>query len=139
MIEGASADVIERLFDRLTARDWTGCGALLSADAERVGPWGDRMVGRDRYVEMMAGPLKDGHGTTWDVHQIVYSPDGQSAFARVTANLGQGLGMPYERFDQILAFTMDEEGMVCRVEVFWQTPWLAPPGSNANTSSEGTT
>src|SRR6516164_1854749 len=104
MIEGGSRGAIERLFDRLTAGDWAGYGALLSSDAERVGPWGDRMVGRDRYVEMMAGPLKDGHGTTWDVHQIVYAPDGQSAFARVTANLAQGQAMPFERFDQILAF-----------------------------------
>jgi len=133
--EGASADVIERLFDRLTAGDWAGYGALLSSDAERIGPWGDRLVGRDRYVEMMAGPLKDGRGTTWDVHQIVYAPDGQSGFARVTAKLGPGLGMPYESFDQILAFTIDDEGLICRIEVFWQTPWLAPPGVNAH--SEG--
>ena len=71
MIEGATRGVIERLLDRLTAGDWAGYGALLAPDAERIGPWGDRMVGRDRYVEMMAGPLNDGHGTTWDVHQIV--------------------------------------------------------------------
>jgi SnoaL-like domain len=135
MIQGASPGVIERLFDRMTAGDWAGYGALLSPDAERIGPWGDRLVGRDRYVEMMAGPLKDGHGTMWDVHQIVYAPDGKFAFARVTANLGPGLGMPFERFDQILAFTMDDEGLVCRVEVFWQTPWLAPPGVNPR--SEG--
>ena len=135
MIEGATRGVIERLLDRLTAGDWAGYGALLAPDAERIGPWGDRMVGRDRYVEMMAGPRKDGHGTTWDVHQIVYAPDGQSGFARVTANLGPGLGMPFERFDQILAFTMDDEDLVCRVEVFWQTPWLAPPEADAPAAS----
>jgi len=135
MINTGSRGVIERLFERLTAGDWAGFGALLSPDTERVGPWGDRMLGRDSYVEMMAGPRKDGHGTTWDIHQIVYAPNGRSGFARVTANLGPGLGMPFEQFDQILAFTMDEEGLVCRVEVFWQTPWLAPPG--ANLSSEG--
>jgi hypothetical protein len=88
------------------------------------------MVGRDRYVEMMAGPLKDGHGTTWDVDQIVYASNGRSGFARVAANLGAGLGMPFERFDQILEFTMDDAGLVCGVEVYWQTPWLAPPGAN---------
>ena len=135
MMQDASTDVIERLFERMTACDWAGFGALLAPDVERIGPWGDLMVGRDRYVEMMAGPLKDGRGTTWDIHQIVYSSDGQTAFARVTANLGPGLGMPDERFDQILEFTMDGEGLVCRVEVFWQTPWLAPPGEKV--SSEG--
>jgi hypothetical protein len=137
MIDGASTGVIERLFDRLTAGDWAGFGALLSPDAERIGPWGDRMEGRDRYVEMMAGPLRDGRGTTWDVHQIVYARGGQSGFARVTADLGPGLGMPFERFDQILAFTMNDAGLICRVEVFWQTPWLAPLG--ASVSSKGVT
>jgi hypothetical protein len=134
VIEGASTGVIERLLDRLTSGDWAGYGALLSPDVERIGPYGDRMVGRDLYVEMMAGPLKDGRGTTWDIHQITYADDGQSAFARVTANLGPGLGMPFERFDQILAFAMDNEGLIRRVEVFWQTPWLAP--SEANVSLE---
>jgi hypothetical protein len=126
MMEDASTGVIERLFERMTACDWAGFGALLAPDVERIGPWGDRMVGRDHYVETIAGPLRDGRGTTWDVHQIVYAPERESGFARVTANLGPGLGAPFERFDQVLAFTMDEEGLICRLEVFWQTPWLAP-------------
>jgi len=125
MMEGASTGVIERMFERMTACDWAGFGALLTPDVERIGPWGDRMVGRDRYVETIAGPLRDGRGTTWDVHQIVYAPERESGFARVTANLGPGLGAPFERFDQVLAFTMDEEGLIRRLEVFWQTPWLA--------------
>jgi hypothetical protein len=137
MIEGASTGVIERLFERLTAGDWAGYGALLSPDVERIGPYGDRMVGRDLYVDTMAGPLKDGRGTTWVVHQIVYSSDGKTAFARVTADLGPGLGLPFEGFDQVLAFTIDAEGLVRRVEVFWQTPWLAQPG--ASDSLEGDT
>jgi hypothetical protein len=132
----SSTGVIERLFDRMTARDWAGYGALLSADAERIGPWGDRMVGRDRYIEMISGPLNDGHRTTWDVHQIAYAPDGRSAFARVTAHLAPEPGAPFERFEETLAFEMDEEGLVCRVEVFWQTPWLAPM---ANARLQGNT
>jgi hypothetical protein len=116
--------VIEQLFERLVAADWAGYGALLSADVERIGPWGDRMVGRDRYVDMMAGP---GSGTTWRVHRITYAPDGRSGFARVTAHLAPGQAAPYEHFEETLAFEMDDTGLVCRVEVFWQTPWLAPP------------
>ena len=76
LTEGASSGVIERLLGRLIAGDWAGYRALLSPDAERIGPYGDRMVGRDGYVAMMAGPLKDGRGTTWDVHQVVYASDG---------------------------------------------------------------
>ena len=120
-----SADgVVEQLFERLAAGDWAGYGALLSADVERIGPWGDRMRGRDRYVEMMAGP---GDGTTWKVHRIAYAPDGRSGFARVTAHLVPGRAAPYEHFEETLVFELDDAGLVCRVEVFWQTPWLAPP------------
>jgi hypothetical protein len=32
---------------------------------------------------------------------------------------------------------MDDDGLVRRVEVFWQTPWLAPPGADAS-SEENT-
>jgi hypothetical protein len=138
LIQGAaSTGPIERLLDRLTAGDWARYRASLSPDVERIGPYGDHMIGRDRYVDTMAGPLKDGRGTTWDVHQIVYASDGQTGFAQVTANLGPGLGMPFERFDQVLAFTMDADGLICRIEVFWQTPWLASPRPDA--SSDGNT
>ena len=80
MIESASG-VIERLFDRPIAGDWTGYGALLSPDVERIGPWGDRLVGRDRLIEMMAMLTRSGlqnnvPGATWDVHRIAYAPDG---------------------------------------------------------------
>jgi hypothetical protein len=126
VIEGSDG-VIEKLFGCLVAGDWAGYGELLTHDAVRIGPWGDRLVGRDRYVDLMAGPHGNGNGTTWDVHRIVYAPGGRSAFARVTAHLAPGQA-PYEHFEQTLAFDIDDDGRVCRVEVFWQTPWLAPTG-----------
>ena len=126
----SAVGVIERLFDRLIAGDWTGYGALLSPNVERIGPWGDRMVGRDRLLEMMA----DLPGTTWDVHRIVYAPDGQSAFARVTAHPARG-GL--SQFEETLAFVMDDEGFVSLIEVFWQTPWVAPSGLGSTTADDG--
>jgi hypothetical protein len=50
MIESAGG-VVERLFECLIANDLAGYGALLSPDVERIGPWGDRMVGRDSLLE----------------------------------------------------------------------------------------
>lgn len=129
--------VIEQLLDRLIAGDWAGYGALLSPDAERIGPWGDRMVGRDRIVEMMAGmdpPGNDAPKTTWEVHRIAYGSDGRSGFARVTAHPARGGIL---EFDQTLAFVMDHEGLVSAIEVFWQTPWVAPPGLGSTSSKSG--
>ena len=126
----SAVGVIERLFDRLIAGDWTGYGALLSPDVERIGPWGDRLVGRVRLLEMM----EDVPGTTWDIHRIAYAPDEQSAFARVTAHPARG-GL--SQFEETLAFLIDDEGLVTLIEVFWQTPWVAPPGLGSTTADDG--
>ena len=137
MIDSASG-VIERLFDRLIARDWTGYGALLSPDVEGIGSWGDRLVGRDRLVEIMAmltpsGSRNDVPGATWEVHRIAYAPDGRSGFARVTAHPARG---PLSQFEETLAFVMDDHGLVSLVEVFWQTPQYAPPGLGSATTDD---
>ena len=129
MIENVGG-VIERLFDRLDAGDWIGYGALLSPEVERIGPWGERLVGRNRIVDMMAmltpsGSDNDRSEPTWDVHRIAYAPDGRSGFARVTAYPGRG---PLSQFEETVAFVMDDEGLVSLIEVFWQTPHDAPPG-----------
>jgi hypothetical protein len=125
----SAGGVVERLFECLIANDLAGYGALLSPDVERIGPWGDRMAGRDRLLELMA----EGSGTTWDLHRIVYAPSGQSAFARVTAHPARG-GL--SQFEETLAFVMDDEGFVSLIEVFWQTPWVAPPGLASPTADD---
>lgn len=117
--------VIERLFECLIADDRAGYGALLSPEVERIGPWGDHTIGRDRLVQMMA----DLPGTTWDIHRIVYARDGQSAFARVTAHPARG---ELSQFEETLAFVLDDAGLVSLIEVFWQTPWAAPHDSTTS-------
>ena len=59
-------------------------------------------------------------GPTWDVHRIVYGPDTRSAFARVTAHVthdGSDL-----QIEETLAFTIDEQLLISRIEVFWRDP-----------------
>ena len=116
--------VVEKLFDHLSAGDWHGFGSLLSATVERVGPMGERVVGRDAYVELMAGLESasddDGPRTTWDVHRIVYGPDTRSAFARVTARVPRPDSEL--QIEEILAFTIDPDGLVTCIEVFWRDP-----------------
>ena len=128
--EGAAGGVIERIFDRLAAGDWTGYAALLSPDVVRIGAWGDRTVGRDHILAMVANLP----GTSWVVHRVVYAPDGQSAFARVTAYPARG-GL--SQFEQTLAFELDADGLVSMIEMFWQTPWNAPPGLRSRASEDG--
>jgi hypothetical protein len=112
---------VEKTFEHLAAANWDSFGALLSNDVERIGPWGERLVGRDAYVDLMSGGARatsadDGPRTTWDVHCIAYTNDRRSAFARVTAHV------PHNELEieQTLAFKLDEEELITRIEVFWR-------------------
>jgi hypothetical protein len=121
----AGDGVVERMFEHLAAHDWDSFRALLSTDVERIGPFGERVVGRDAYVELMASakqptPDDDRHRTTWDVHCVAYTQDRRSAFARVTAHVPQG--DRELRIEQTLAYKIDENGLLSGIEVFWRDP-----------------
>ncbi|HSZ37614.1 MAG TPA: nuclear transport factor 2 family protein [Acidimicrobiales bacterium] len=109
---------VERFFEHLTARDWEALRGDLAPEVVRVGPLGDRVEGRDRYLAMLADAVPGEYGN--DVHVVTYAADGRSAFARVTEHLGY----PNEtmHLEEAYAFGLDDDGTVRRIEVFWQTP-----------------
>jgi hypothetical protein len=120
-MEGSGGSV-EGFFDRLTAQDWDGLAALLAAEVVRIGPFGDLVVGRARYLHLLRESVPSDYRN--DVHRITYARDGRSAFARVTEHLH------YEdqelHLEEAYSFLVDDEGLLSRVEVFWQTPQLLP-------------
>ncbi len=127
--------IIERFFECLSARDWASLAAVLAPDVERFGPFGDRVVGRRRYLDLLAGRVPPDYRN--DVHRVTYGPDGRSAFARVTEHLVY----PDEEFhlQEAYSFRIDETGAVSLVEVFWQTPHMDPAiGSARNVASAAT-
>jgi ketosteroid isomerase-like protein len=124
--------VVERFFANLTARDWAGLGALLAEDVERVGPFGDRVVGRARYLDLLRGLVPSDYGN--DVHRITYAADGRGAFARVTEHLVYPRGTFH--LEETYAFEIGETGSIDRLEVFWQTPDRDPAGFGSATSAE---
>jgi hypothetical protein len=105
---------------------------VLAADVERIGPFGDRVTGRDRYLAFLAGTVPDRYGH--DVHHILSSPDGRSACARVTEHLSY----PDRELhlEEVLWFHVDGRGAITRVEVFWQTPQADPGGFGSARSEE---
>ncbi len=110
--------VVERFFEHLSARDWVALRGDLAPDVERVGPFGDRVAGRDRYLAMLEAAVPTDYRN--DIHLITYASDGRAAFARVTEHLrypDRSLHL-----EEAYAFGLDAEGLVNRVEVFWQTP-----------------
>jgi limonene-1,2-epoxide hydrolase len=115
---------VERFFVTLSARDWDGLARVLASDVERIGPLGDRVLGRERYVELLRGVVPSVYGN--DVHRITYAPDGRSAFARVTEHLAY----PDREFhlEEAYAFGVNDAGLLSLVEIFFQTPEADPGG-----------
>src|SRR6476620_3810155 len=116
---------VERMFDNLAAADWDSFAAVLSPEVERIGPFGERLEGRDAYVELMSGGARatsadDGRRTSWDVHCVAYASDGRSAFARITAHVPRD--DQEMQIEQTLAYKLDEDGFITRIEVFWRSP-----------------
>jgi hypothetical protein len=126
---------VERFFEHLSARDWTSLKKDVAREVERVGPFvervgpfGDRIAGRDRYVALLEEAVPDDYRN--DVHLVTYAADGRSAFARVTEHLGYP-NQPLH-LEEAYTFTLDGEGLVSRIEVFWQTPQYDPGGFWSN-------
>jgi SnoaL-like domain len=123
---------VERFFDHLSARDWESLRGDLAPDVVRIGPFGDRVAGREGYVAMLEAAVPADYRN--DVHLVVYGPDGRSAFARVTEHLGypdRSLEL-----EEAYAFGLDGHGLVTRIEVFWQTPQDRPEGGRTAPSGE---
>lgn len=119
-MSGSDSDdaVVERFFEHLSARDWASLRGDLAPDVERIGPFGDRVNGCERYLAMLEEAVPADYGNY--VHLVAYAADGRAAFARVTEHLGYP-----ERaleLEEAYAFGLDVAGLVSRVEVFWQTP-----------------
>jgi hypothetical protein len=116
--------VVETMFEHLNAHDWDSFSALLSPDVERIGPFGERVVGRDAYVTLMASaepsPDDDGERTRWDVHCVAYTSDGHRGFARVTARVPQDGGEL--RIEEALVYGVGNDGLISGIEVFWRDP-----------------
>jgi hypothetical protein len=124
--------VIEQFFVSLTARDWEALGRVLAPQVERIGPFGDQVVGRDRYLDLLMRTVPSEYRN--DVLRITSSPDGRSGFARVTEHLQY----PHQELhlEETYCFDLDQTGLLSRIEIFWQTPESDPGGFGSATSDE---
>jgi hypothetical protein len=69
-----------------------------------------------------------------DVLRVVGTRDGLFAFAKVTEHLR------YEdvefHLDEAYSFEMGEDGLICRVEIYWQTPQFDSGAFGSATSDD---
>jgi hypothetical protein len=118
---------VERFFEHLSARDWESLRQVLEPEVARIGPFGDRVAGRDAYLAMLGEAVPADYGN--DVHRVTYAPDGRAAFARVTEHLGYPDSAMH--LEETYLFGLDENGLVAQIEVFWQTPQYRPAAGPA--------
>ncbi len=128
----SATGVVDRYFSSLSARDWAGLGLVLAEGVVRVGPFGDRLDGRAAYLDFLRGTVPPDYRN--DVRRIVGAPDGRAAFARVTEHLRY----PEQELhlEEAYAFEMGADGLITRIEIYWQTPHDDPGGFGSAASGD---
>jgi len=118
MIMTNSRTLAERFFATLEARQWDDFAALLDPDVTYEIPQsGERILGRDRYVQFNSEYPGDWHLTP---KVVVADQDGASVWFDWT--LGDG-----EHSDGVV-FLQVSGGRITRVTDFWPEPYDPPPG-----------
>jgi ketosteroid isomerase-like protein len=113
------ADIIERYLDAIASHDWAVVDECIADDIIRVGPYGDRYVGRHDYVAFIADLMPKLKGYQMEVHRVTYVSD-VLAFAELTEAVDAG-GKPF-RTPEVLVFAVDGDRRIARVDIFIQTP-----------------
>lgn len=128
----SATEIVERFFSHLTAREWDDLGTVLDQEVLRIGPFGDQLAGRQVYLDFLRATVPPDYGN--DVLRVVSTPDGRSAFAKVTEHLRYG--ETEFHLDEAYSFDIGEDGFICRVEIYWQTPQIDPGGFGSATSND---
>jgi ketosteroid isomerase-like protein len=113
------ADIVERYLDAIASHDWDVVDECIADDIVRVGPYGDRFVGRDDYMAFIADLMPKLGGYEMQLDRVTYVSD-----ARAYAELSETVeldGKPM-RTPEVLVFELNSDGRIARVDVFIQTP-----------------
>jgi len=134
-LTSGATHIVEHFFSHLTAREWNELGTILDQEVVRIGPFGDQLTGRQVYLDFLRATVPSDYDN--DVLRIICAPDGLFAFARVTEHLRYG----EEEFhlDETYSFDIGEDGLICRVEIYWQTPQNDPGGFGSAASDDSYT
>ncbi len=131
-LTSVATDIVEHFFSHLTAREWNELGTILDQEVLRIGPFGDQLTGRQVYLDFLRAIVPTDYGN--DVRRIISTPDGLFAFATVTEHLRYG--EEEYHLDEAYSFDFGEDGLICRVEIFWQTPQNDPGGFGSAASDD---
>ncbi len=113
------ADIVERYLDAIASHDWDVVDECIADDIVRVGPYGDRFVGRGDYMAFIADLMPKLGGYAMKLDRVTYV-SGASAYAELSETVELD-GKPM-RTPEVLVFELNSDGRIARVDVFIQTP-----------------
>jgi ketosteroid isomerase-like protein len=112
-------DIVERYLDAIASHDWDVVDECIADDIVRVGPYGDRFVGRDDYMAFIADLMPKLAGYAMKLDRVTYV-SGARAYAELSETVefdGTSMCTP-----EVLVVELDGDGRIARVDVFIQTP-----------------
>jgi ketosteroid isomerase-like protein len=113
------ADIVARYLDAIASHDWDVVDECIADDIVRVGPYGDRFVGRDDYMAFIADLMPKLGGYAMKLDRVTYV-SGTRAYAELSETV-EFDGKPM-RTPEVLVFELNSDGRIARVDVFIQTP-----------------
>jgi ketosteroid isomerase-like protein len=111
-------DVVEQYLAAVVGHDWETIGRCVANDVVRVGPYGDRYIGRDAYVAFLADTMPRLQGYEMRVDRVTYLGD-RRALAELSETVEMD-GTPV-RTPEALTFDLDSDGRIAHIEIYIQT------------------
>lgn len=114
-----SKQTVERYLHAIASHDWDAVRDCVAGDIVRVGPYGDRYEGAERYLAFVAELMPKLVGYLMEIDRVTYSSH-SLAFAELSETV-ELEGKPV-RTPEVLVFVLGGDGRIERVDVFIQTP-----------------
>jgi hypothetical protein len=118
-------DTVERYLRCMAAHDWDGLAATIADDGlTRDGPFGDRVEGKQRYVDFLSGVMPSLENYRVAVTRVSHVSD-RVCFVELSETFDvDGKSVEYP---ECILFERDDDGLICHVSVFVKQPGADAP------------
>jgi ketosteroid isomerase-like protein len=122
-------DAIERYLTCMAAHDWDGLAATIADDGlTRDGPFGDRVEGKQRYVDFLRRVIPSLKGYQLEVRRVTHA-SGRVSYVELSETFDvNGVSTEYP---ECILFERSDNGLISHVSVFVKQPGADAPVQGA--------
>jgi hypothetical protein len=118
-------DAVDRYLTCMAAHDWDGLAATITdGGLTREGPFGDRIEGKQRYVDFLRGVIPSLHGYQLKVQRVSHVSDRVSYVELSETFEVDGVLTEYP---ECILFERGDDGLISHVSVFVKQPGADAP------------